>query len=221
MNRKPEAEGLDVVVVGSFNPAIFHPEWFLRHMLVGDEDAKQAEIQVVSGQVSEFKISGLRLLCLPDRFAFGTANVSLQPKLQDLLLQIFTLLPHTPVGACGINPWAHYQVESTEYWHKIGHTLSPKDLIWKDLVKNPGMQSLVIKAPREGDFSGEINLTVEPSLLFSPGILTKSNYHYHLPADSVHAGGAELLLKFLKAEWNVACGMARDVANKIFEKITF
>ena len=35
-----EAEGLDVIVVGSFNPAIFHPEWFLRHNLIGDQDSK-------------------------------------------------------------------------------------------------------------------------------------------------------------------------------------
>jgi hypothetical protein len=220
MNRKPEAEGLEVIVVGSFNPAIFHPEWFSRHNLVGEEDAKQATINVVSGQVSEFKISGVKLLCVSDRLAMGIANMSLQPKVQDMLLQIFTLLPHTPIGACGINPWAHYQVHSVEYWHKIGHTLAPKELIWKDLVDKPGMQSLTIKAPREGEFPGELNLTVEPSLLFPPGIVAKSNYHFGLPVDSFTAGGTELLSRFLKEEWDAACRMARTVAEKIFEKIT-
>jgi len=43
--RTPEAEGLDVVLVGSFNPAIFHPEWFFRQGIVAEQDAKEAIIQ--------------------------------------------------------------------------------------------------------------------------------------------------------------------------------
>jgi hypothetical protein len=218
-NRTPEAEGLEVVVVGSFNPAIFHPEWFLRQDLIGDQDAKDAATKVVSRNVTDVELCGIRLVCIPERVVLSTSNISQAPRIQDLLVRILMLLPHTPVSACGINPWAHYRVSSTDYWHKIGHTLAPKDLIWKDLFKSPGMLSLTIQEPRAGEFPGQINVTVEPSLTFAPGILVKSNYHYGLPADSLHTGAAEALPKFLRAEWNVACEIARRVANTLLEKI--
>lgn len=217
--RTPEAEGLEVVVVGSFNPAIFHPEWFLRQKLIGDQDAKDGQVKVVSSEFTDVQLCGLKLFCMSERLSLGTSNISQAARLQDLLIQIFTLLPHTPITACGINPAVHYLVGGADYWHKIGHTLAPKELVWNGLVEQPGMQSLTIKAPRKGEFPGEINVTVEPSAKFSPGLFVRSNSHYVLPADSVHAGASELLVKFLKTEWNPACDMARRVANTIFDKI--
>ena len=208
-----------MVLLGCFNPAIFHPEWFLRQGLIGDQDAKDAKIAAVSSQVADVRLCGLRLLCISGRLSLGTSNVSQAARLQDMLMQMFTLLPHTPITACGINSEAQYRVGSTAYWHKIGHTLAPKELVWNELVDQAGMRSLTIKAPREEEFPGEVNITVQPSAKFWPGIFVRSNYHYGLPPDSVHAGGAELLLKFLKAEWNPACEMARRVAKMIFDKI--
>jgi hypothetical protein len=218
-SRTPEAEGLDVVVVGSFNPAIFHPEWFLRHGLIAEEDAKEATVNLVSREVSDVLLCGLRLVCISERLSLGTSNISQSARLQDLLLNIFTLLPHVPVTACGINPWVHYAISNTEYWHKIGHTLAPKELVWDDLLDDPGMQSLTIKAPHHGEFSGEVNVTVEPSSRFSPGVFVKSNRHFSVPANMIYAGAAERMVNFVKGEWEPACAMARRVAERIFEKI--
>lgn len=220
-NRIPEGEGLEVGVIGSFNPAIFHPEWFLRQKLIGEEDAKEARVNVVGSEVTDVQICGIKLVCINDRFSLGTANISHAARLQDFLFQIFTLLPHIPITAVGINPHAHYQVVDTQYWHKIGHTLAPKELIWDDLkqLEKPGMLSLTITSLRKGEFPGQINVRVEPSHSFQPGLFVQSNYHYQLPAGAVHSGATELLMKFIKAEWDPACAMARIVANKIFEKI--
>lgn len=217
--RTPEAEGLDVVLVGSFNPAIFHPDWFLRQGIIAEQDAKEAKTQDVSGEITVVQLCGIRLQCVSDRFGLGTTNISVAERMQDLILQTFTLLSHTPIVACGINPHVHYSVGSVGYWHKIGHTLAPKELVWHDLLEQPGMQSLTIKAPRKGEFPGEINVTVEPSVKFPPGIFVRTNYHYGLPAETVHAGSAEQALKFIKSEWKTACGMGRKVAEQIFAKI--
>jgi hypothetical protein len=217
--RTPEAEGLDVVLVGSFNPAIFHPEWFFRQGIVSEQDAKEAKIQDVGAEITVLQICGIQLQCLGDRFSLGTQNISNAERIQDLIRQTFSLLSHTPITACGINPHVHYLIGNTAYWHKIGHTLAPKELVWNDLFDRPGMQSLTIKTLREGDFKGEINATVEPSLKHPPGLFVKVNYHHGLPRESVHAGSAELVLKFIEAEWKPACGMARKVAEQIFNKI--
>lgn len=217
--RTPDAEGLEVAVIGSFNPAIFHPEWFFRQKLIGEDDLKEAKVNVVGGEVTDVQICGIKLICINDRLSLGISNISHAARLQDFLLQIFTLLPHIPITACGINPHVHYLIGNAQYWHKIGHTLVPKELIWNELLEKPGMQSVSVKAVRKGEFPGEINIKVEPSRPFPPGLFVTSNWHYPLPADAVHSGATGLLLNFLKTEWNSACGNARIVAEKIFEKI--
>ena len=173
--KTPEAEGLDVVLVGSFNPAIFHPEWFFRQGIVSEQDAKEAKVQDVSGEITIVQIGGILIQCVSDRFSLGTKNISNAERMQDLIRQTFGLLSHTPITACGINPHVHYLVGNDAYWHKIGHTLAPKELVWDELLEQPGMHSLTIKAPRKGDFPGEINATVEPSMKHSPGVFVKVN----------------------------------------------
>jgi hypothetical protein len=219
IDRKPEAEGLEFVALGSFNPAIFHPEWFLRQKLIQEDDAKAAMVVTVASEVADVQMRGLRLLCVPNRFSLGTSNLSQATPMQDLLIQIFTLLSHIPITSCGINPFAHYSVKSVEYYHKIGHTLAPKQHIWDELLDKPGMLSLTINAPRKGDFPGAINVTVEPSMTYSPGIFVRTNYHYNLPTEAAHAGASDRLLNFIKTEWHPACEMVHRVADKIFEKI--
>jgi|ERR1035441_5883717 hypothetical protein len=215
----PEAEDLSVVVVGSFNPSIFHPEWFLRQKLIGDEDAKDAGIQNVSNEATEIKLCGLKLICSQKRLVLRCSNISHAARLQDLLAQMMLLLPHTPVIACGINPNAHYSVGNRDYWHKIGHVLAPKELLWNELVKQPGMKSLTITGVREGAFPGNVNITVEPSAKFVPGLYIGLNHHYVVPEGSRRAGGAECVVGFLKGEWDSACAMPRRVAQMVFEKI--
>jgi hypothetical protein len=219
----PAAEALDIVVLGAFNPAIFHPEWFLRQKLISEAEANSSDtnINVVGKDVAEINLSGMKIFCMNDRFSIGTSNISQAARMQDFLLQTFTTLSHVPVTACGINPQAHYRVKDESFWHKIGDTLAPKDLIWRDLVEQPGMQSLMIKALRKGEFEGETLLWVEPSQdkRFHPGIFVRANYSHTFSKESLHAQSTELLTKFLKTEWDSACSMARIVAEKIFDKI--
>lgn len=217
--RTPEAEGLDVVIVGAFNPAILHPEWFLHQGLIEEEDAAKAEVNVVSTEATDVQFAGLQFICVSDRLTVSTSNISHASRMQDLLLQIFSLLGHIPVKACGINAWVHYSVTDVEYWHKVGNILAPKDLIWRDVLEQPGMQSLTVKSPRAGEFAGEMNITVEPSRKFHPGIFVRSNYHYSVPADKLHSGSANQLIAFWKSDWERALEGARRVSEKIFEKI--
>lgn len=219
----PGAEGLEVVVIGSFNPGIFHPAWFLHQHIIDQEeaDSQDTKVNVVGREVTEIQLCGIKILSMSDRLTLTTTNVSQAARVEDLVLQTFTLLSHIPVTACGINSHAFYSIPSRAFWHKIGNTLVPKQPIWSELVESPGMQSVIIKAPHGGDFRGEMYLTVEPSQdpRFDPGLYVRSNYHFPFPNATLHAGSTELLLKFIKSEFEKAIELAKITANKIFEKI--
>jgi hypothetical protein len=220
-SKIPAAEGLDIVVIGSFNPAIFHPEWFLRQKLVREEEIAEPQINAISKEICDFSFSGMKLFCMNDRFSIGTTNISKSARMQDLLINTFTILSHTPVTACGINPTVAYTVKDDKLWHKIGNTLAPKDLVWNELFEKPGMNSLCIKAPHSGEFAGDTFLWVEPAQdpRIHPGIFVRANYSYNFPKDPENAEATELLLKFLTKDWDVACALARKLGEVILEKI--
>jgi hypothetical protein len=154
--RNLESEMLEVVMLGSFNPAILHPQWFLRQKLIGEEEALAARIKVVATEVTDVSFAGIHITCLNQSLVLNIQNMAFLTKLLDLIDGILNLLPHVPLHACGINPSAHYRVETVEYWHKIGHTLAPKKLIWEPLFPEPGMQNLTIKSPRKGNIRGSL-----------------------------------------------------------------
>jgi hypothetical protein len=217
--RNLESEALEVVMLGSFNPAILHPQWFLRQKLIGEEQALAANVKVVASEVADVSFAGMHIVCLSQSLILSIQNVAFSTKLFDLVDGILTLLPHVPVRACGINPSAHYRVETVEYWHKIGDTLAPKKPIWDPLFPESGMQNLTIKSPRTPEAGRYVNITVEPSILVNPGLFVKVNTHFDVPKELRDSGGTDAVRQFINNERATACEQARRVAAKIFTEI--
>jgi len=219
--RAPDAEEISVVLVGSFNPGIFHPEWFLRQDILLPQEAEEATVKLISPEVTEVLFLDMRLDVLPERFILETTDASRAEKLQDVVVNVLTRLPHTPVMAAGINNAIHFNLNDESYWHKIGHTLAPKDPIWNSVLEKPGMANLAIKGVRGGDFPGEINVTVAPSKQprFPHGLFISANSHYVVPRNESGTARSECVPEFLRSEWKPALAQARKVAYRIFSEI--
>ena len=218
--RHPDAEDINVVLIGSFNPGIFHPEWFRRQEILLPAESENAKTRIVSPDVTEIFFLDMKLDVLPDRFVLRTQDASRAEKLNDIVQGVFRRLHHTPITACGINNEIHFDLGDEGYWHKIGHSLAPKELVWNDVLSRPGMQSLTIKGVRSGDFPGEINVTIQPSARFRYGLFVSSNYHYSVPLDDAGTPRSERVIDYLTDEWKTALEQARRVAYCIFAKIT-
>ena len=219
VKRNPDAEGISVVLVGSFNPGIFHPEWFRRQGLLLSAEAEAAKVRFVTPDATEISFVDMQLDVLPNRFMLRTSDASRADKLHDIALGVLERLNHTPVTACGINNELDFDLGDEAYCHKIGHTLAPKEPVWNNVLPAPGMQSLTIKAVRAGGFPGFINVLVQPSPRFRYGLFVSSNYHYDVPLDEAKTPRPGLAVKYLTDEWKVALDQARLVAYRIFEAI--
>jgi hypothetical protein len=214
----PATDKLDVVLLGTFNPKIFNPDWFLRQGIVNEEEYNASELEVTAPDIAQCKFAGLALEVLQERFVLGTTDLSRSGLLQDTLLAILSLLPHTPIIGCGINVRHYYDLGDESYWHKIGHTLAPKDLIWNQLLEKPGLQNLTVKSVRDGEFPGEINLTVGPrSRPSAPyGIFTYANTHFGRDRE---VKPISVVKEFFTREWRDAIGRARALGELIFSRI--
>jgi hypothetical protein len=157
--------GSAVVFVGNFNPAIFQPSWFARMGLISDEEANAASLYMIHPQLSAFETESFTLQATSNMAEFIAEGKPFRDIVRDVAEGTFGVLSHTPIFQMGINHWEDFEVLSAESWHKVGNELAPKGF-WNRHVKHPGMQSLVIRAGREDDYEGHIDVTVEPSTRF-------------------------------------------------------
>lgn len=175
---KPELEDVSIVLVGSFNPAIFHPVWFAREKLIQQEESDRADIKIVSPEVSVFSIGWLAIEVTLDRFAARTSQIQHIEPLRDLVRGTFGLLRHTPVRQMGLNRQAQYRSPSEDAWHQLGHRLAPKGP-WAGLLEKPGMRRVQMQGQRPDTYKGRITVAVEPSLKLKPfGAYIEVNDHY-------------------------------------------
>src|SRR4051812_21547632 len=173
-----ELSGIAVVCAGSFNPAIFQPDWLATKELVPPESAAAArDGLIVTPQLAAFTADWLSIQVTADQAAFTTVDEGRDLDLRDFARSVLTVLPETPVDAVGINSDAHFRVDSEEAWHTLGDRFAPKDF-WEPLFegdtwkKRPddkivGLRSITVEASRD-DLSGLVRVEVGPSVRVGP-----------------------------------------------------
>lgn len=177
-NRVPEINTSTIVLVGSFNPAIFQPEWFSKQELLPEGEVDSAEIKVITPQISQFETERFVVQVTTDRFA-GVAKASTNPApLKDLVMGTFSVLEHTPVTAMGLNNHMHFSMPTTEDWHSVGDRLAPKDG-WKGVLEGrPGLLSLTVQGELTAIAGAKFQIKVEPSTQVPKGVYFETNEHY-------------------------------------------
>lgn len=205
------------MLVGSFNPAIFHPAWFAREKLIQNEEAELADFKIGSPQVSVFSIGWLAIEVTLDRFAARTTQIQHVEPLRDLVLGTFGLLRHTPIKQMGINRGAHYRSSSEENWHKLGHRLAPKEP-WAGLLENPGMRSVQMLGQRTDKYRGRIIVSAEPSLKLKPGFGVHFEINDHYENDVDEKGlECEHMMEILGATWETSLYRARHIMQTLMK----
>jgi hypothetical protein len=72
--QTPEFERASVVMIGSFNPAIFQPLWLGAQKLIRPEEAQDAKITIVQAEVADFSTEWFQLQVLQNRFQLATTE---------------------------------------------------------------------------------------------------------------------------------------------------
>lgn len=202
-----EIEGTSVVLIGSFNPAIFSPLWFEHEGLLPKSEADAAQVQVISPVVAQFSVGWLVAQVLPERCTLTVTSADRRPLLQDLALGVFRLLSHTPVAAAGFNHDAHFALGSPERYHQFGHALVPKAFLEGHMVA-PGTRLVAIEGQRDDGRRGSVNLQVEPSFSVPNGLFIRVNDHFQLSSQADATGTAELIV-LLRDAWGESVQRAR------------
>lgn len=229
MAHTVEIFGSSIVVVGSFNPTIFSPEWLERNGLIGGEDAEVArgsQNMVVSRHVAAFSTEWFSLQVVENQFSL-TSSGALSPAFKDLSEGILTLVPHTPVTALGLNFMGHYKMSSEADYHKVGDTLVPKG-IWTGLIGTltPGTADVTVKlqAAKRGEEQttpDEIKIQVQPSARVKYGVFLSLNDHRAaFAASDPKKANAHAAARIVADDWEVTWHSAERAFNELLHRAT-
>ncbi len=180
---KPYAQALSIVVVGRFNPAIFHPLWFKQLDVFSDKEIDESTKQfkgVVHRDIADFQIDWCRINVTEHRYMVSTKMDPYFERLRKLVYSSFELLSHTPVTALGINPEVDYNIRDKDKWNAFGHRILPKD-DWREITCEPGMQEVKVKDKRANStYEGYSMIRLTPSEKVDFGIYIHMNEHFEL-----------------------------------------
>lgn len=229
VNYTAEIFNSAIVAVGSFNPAIFTPEWLEKHNLIGSDDAdvaRESDRFVVSHQVTLIETGWFSLQVVDDQLALTGKGV-LSPALRDLAVGIFLLLPHTPVKAIGLNFFGHYKITTQDAYYRFGDVFAPKD-IWKDLFpdenESAGLLNLAIvvenhkrgDAARNGD---QKRISIQPSSMIKYfGIHLSYNDHREAATVGSDGGSADWVCGVIESNWDDSWSDSQRVFSGLINK---
>ena len=174
---EPDSETFSIVVLGDFNPAILQPLWFSVNGLMSQQEADNADIDIIHKEFASFLISGIKVQVDHSRLGMTAMESPRGPTLRDLVLGTLLILEHTPLKAIGLNRDMVFQMESDDAWHGVGDRLAPKD-DWRQILDSPGMQQVVVEGKRSDCSADQLHVRVQPS--GARQILIAVNQHYKL-----------------------------------------
>jgi hypothetical protein len=215
MPKTLEIDSASIVIVGSFNPAIFHPMWFKANGLIKPEEADKAKVEIITPMISVFGVEWFKLLVEGQKFVIQTENETHFELLSDLVMGTFSLLEHTPVVAMGLNRSMHFKMDSEESWHAFGDKITPKE-IWQGVLEKPGLLSLVMQGPKQKPnqkSEKHVSVRVESSKRTMPGILIDVNNHFEIKDNDL-----QKVLSILKESWRDVLTNSRKIADQIIKE---
>jgi len=209
----PEIRALGIVLIGAFNPKIFHPYWMKSVELLTETEAGDSNVEINNNDISIFTVDWMRFEITQQRLTIFSEQNPYFERIVDFTCNLFRILRHTPVYVIGINHHYHYKFNDETKWHRIGHTLAPKEC-WLKVFKEPGMERIEIISLREDEYKGRLLVRCDNSKRVFPGIQICLNDHYEIgePKEII---GADRMVHLLETQYKFSYEKSQEVVRAV------
>jgi hypothetical protein len=209
-----------LVIVGQFNPAIFHPRWFAAEGLITDEQAEAAKLELAHPEFTSFSAAvghaPLSIQVARDRLVAQTEDARVYEVMRDLVAGTLAILHHTPTSKLGINLDAHVPMGSEERWHALGHRLAPKEP-WSGVLESPGLAGLSVKGARPDGLTGHVLVRLGPSQRVARGVAILVNDHFEAVGDE--RDGTNRVRELLTEQWTASRKRAGAIVSSLVGQV--
>jgi hypothetical protein len=200
-----------IVIMGSFNPAIFRPSWFIQNGMVGPGDIDESKAEFVTPEIARFRFAMGLIEVVSNRFLITTKDPGSFGRLRDLVVSIFTTLSHTPVQLLGMNGLLEYRLLDEGAWKAFGDVLARKDIWQKALPAPVGLMNMTVQAVRDDGLKGYTHVRIDGTS--HNGIRYDINNHIEL-----EDGGTQALLQTLSEHWDRLQDNITQIAETAFKE---
>ena len=217
VKKEPSSRILNIVLVGSFNPAIISPGWLALKKIISDEEASNSKIDLIHREVSKFEVSDCTYEIFLDRCSITTKHAHLFEKLQDNVIKIFNFLKETPVVKVGFNWQSVYEFLESEHddYVNFGHKHIPKEDFWNKHLKNPGLHDLKIESERSDDYDGKYNFYIKKGN--GRSVILHFNDHYEIKGENKNISDASKAIELIDKNFSNSRDYANEILKKLFE----
>lgn len=216
------------VAVGSFNPAIFHPDWFDRHSILPAEETqtlmapptvkKLPEIGATLEYGKHFLVDPTQAVLNCKAMKFNVQRDKFQiecekrddfPFMLEVIKKIFMLLPETPINAYGFNFHEHLECEENI------QQITTKLFIPTENVQNfCGENCAYGHSMNFNANSAKISIDIAASQLVNGGVYFKSNFHHENPGTT-----NRYIVETVVKNFEKALNLAEEFILKFFGNI--
>ena len=219
MNYKTISTQADIVLVGSFNPAIFHPEWFIKNEIIAKWEYTNDDLIIIPETTQVSLPSEQYLKVLLNQFSIKALMPSDFLRLRDIVISTFTLLKETPVSQMGLNYTSVFKL-SEEDWKSFGKKLAPIDA-WTNSADyfselgdkekdQAGLIQLVMNLPRPDELNGFIRSNLSVKSFKNRELTFSINNHIEIDDKSMST-----MLQILDSRWENSLEFSKNYMDKI------
>lgn len=226
MVNQPEISACSIVLLGQFNPAIFHPAWLEARGIEPEVASLDGDL-LTHRDLASFSIDTRSYLVRTDRFQIETLAAPWVTIL-DITTKIFAEhLLYTPITGFGINRTVHFRLSSMSSRTRLGRVLAPIEpwgeyghgMDTDDVAFTGGLQSLMMRQMSQWNgHTLETNVTVEPSVKITDntGVYMHVNCHHFL-ADLPTGHGSEQAMTLLTERFEKATEEAETIIEAMMK----
>ena len=211
-----ETYKLVIVIVGNFNPSIIQPFWLANKKLIRENEAQNAEVNVVHNEITQFNIGWAHFEITSQKFQISTSQEPYFEPIRDLVIEIFNILKETPIKHFGINHMRYFDLRDKERYYNFGNKLAPLNN-WNEFLNDPRLFSLTItERNRKDGLKGEYNISVQPpdiKIASQFGLLININDHLNCEDQS--------FLKIFSDNWEPSFKKADNTLESFWNKINY
>lgn len=134
---KPSEEIYEIEFDGAFVPHKFSPFWFFNNGLLGEEEAKSANIlKVEEDEIMVFSTKFIRIIVEVDKFRIGTAQLLSLDLVKDMAVSISDLLKDSLAETFSYDLQLHISFKDEKSVRKALNSICNGER-WNDILTNP------------------------------------------------------------------------------------
>jgi hypothetical protein len=218
--RQPTVDGLSIVLIGAFNPAIFHPSWFALNGLLRKTEADEADIQIVHPEAAIFTSDWLSLQVTKDRLSFETQDPTMSLPLRDLAIGTLQILEHSPARQFGINRYRGFDFSPDELTDFLAKFVNAS--AWGAFATEPRVREISVECEPQDSRAEFLRVKLEATGRRKAAVTIHTNQHYQATEEESSTAGTFLQVFFsvLSDEWVPFLRYAEHAISSMIERTT-